>query len=158
MQEAKVKEAVERAIDLLKNEQGYLIMIDATERAISHYLALYLMKAFSPDYDVDVEYNRDGYDPKRLDIEPLNSSSDETRAVTVYPDVIVHKRGTNDQNLLVLEMKKREGDLAYDKRKLQAFRRELGYKYAAHIIIGCEQNRPVGYPIWIEDHPSPAFG
>lgn len=153
MQETHVKQLVESAINSLKVEQRDLITLDVTERAISHYLAIYIMEVFPRSYNVDVEYNRDGYDPKRLNIEPMNLLSDEARAVTVYPDVIVHKRGRSDHNLLVLEMKKPNGSLEYDERKLRGFRRELGYKYAAHIIVGYDKNEIVGYPIWIEDNP-----
>jgi hypothetical protein len=45
-------------------------------------------------------------------------------ATTVVPDIIVHLRGTDDHNLLVLEVKKPGGDLAYDERKLRALREE----------------------------------
>jgi hypothetical protein len=154
MQETLVKQLVESAICSLVREQRDLIDLDVTERAISHYLALYIMKVFPRSYNVDVEYNRDGYDPKRLNIEPMNLLSDEARAVTVYPDVIVHKRGRSDHNLLVLEMKKPHGSLEYDERKLRAFRSELGYKYAAHVIVGCNKDEVPHNLIWIEDDSS----
>ena len=54
----------------------------------------------------------------------------------MFPDIIVHKRGSDTDNLLVLERKKPEERLEYDKTKLMAFRRELGYSHTAHVILG----------------------
>ena len=58
--------------------------------------------------NVDVEYNRDGATPKRLDLPEAcaNFRNDDGEALVV-PDVIVHQRGHNRQNVLVLELKKR---------------------------------------------------
>lgn len=132
------REHIERilkdALSLLANEQPELLELSVTERALSHHLAIYIMEYF-PGYHVDVEYNRDGYDPKRLDLPPKTVLMDETRAVTVYPDIIIHRRNTAD-NLLVLEMKKPGGDIRYDRLKLEAFKRELSYQHAAHVVLG----------------------
>jgi hypothetical protein len=140
----------------------YLAIADVNERSISHRLAIYLedeINEWLDGWHVDCEYNRDVSSPrepytKRLDLYEMNQvcvSVDDEHATTVYPDIIVHKRGTN-QNLLVIEMKKssatRNG--RFDKeRKLPAYKIQLGYKYAAfvHIRVG----QPIGYDWeWIE--------
>jgi hypothetical protein len=79
---------------------------------------------------------------KRLELAPRLTSTDNDEAVTVFPDIIVHRRGNNDHNLLVVEIKKAETgtDIAYDLHKLRAFRRELKYAWAVHLIIGRSRN------------------
>jgi hypothetical protein len=136
MNQEEISTLVEKALDSLVAEQPALLDLDVTERALSHFLALYIMQQVDSSYSVDVEYNRHHDDPKRLNLNPRTASDREIQAITVFPDIIVHKRNSDDQNLLVVEMKKPCGDLEYDRRKLEAFRRELGYQFAAHVIIG----------------------
>ena len=49
-------------------------------------------KLFS-EYNLDCEYNRNGSKPKKIISLKQN----------VYPDLIIHQRGSNDMNLLVME-------------------------------------------------------
>jgi hypothetical protein len=81
---------------------------------------------------VDSEYNRDRHHPKRLDLpHRYNVGSDDLDAKTVFPDIIVHRRGT-DQNIVVIEVKKSTNfeDDEWDIRKLAAFKNQLGYRVA----------------------------
>ncbi|WP_315979777.1 hypothetical protein [Aliamphritea spongicola] len=55
----------------------------------------------------------------------------------MYPDIIIHKRKTN-KNLLVLEFKKTSSRVS-DKKdfmKLREYQRQLGYKHALFIEFG----------------------
>jgi hypothetical protein len=143
MDRQEIEAIVEKALDSLVAEQSALLDLNVTERALSHYLAIYIMRLMhevDASYDVDVEYNRDHDKTKRLSLIPEKTSTDrELRAVTVYPDIIVHKRNSKRHNLLVLEMKKPGGDpedFDYDRKKLEAFHTQLHYPHAAHVIIG----------------------
>lgn len=130
-----VESALYNAIDQLLRSDSEILFIDVNERSISHRLANYLEPYFS-GWNVDCEYNRNHEDPKRLDIQRRNISSDDTEATTVYPDIIVHRRGT-DENLVVIEMKKTtsyEQD-DYDLGKLNAFKSQLSYQYAIFIKV-----------------------
>src|SRR5258708_2030866 len=138
-----VKEKVTAAIEVLYQRDTYLLQTDVNERSISHKLASYLQEAFS-DWDVDCEYNRNHDDPellKRLQISAEDVSPDDVQARTVFPDIIVHHRGTSD-NLLVIEIKKTTNQLSddFDKQKLREFKRQLGYCYALFLRFqtGCE--------------------
>ena len=117
-----------------------MLALDVSERALSHHLACYLSQCFPEGFDVDVEYNRHLAEPKRLNLPPRRALDRELRATTVFPDVIVHKRDSDATNLLVLEVKKPGEPLDYDSLKLRAFRRELGYEHAAHLILGCDES------------------
>lgn len=136
MDRGEISAVVDKAIDRLVAEQPALLDLDVTERALSHHLAIYIAALVPAEYDVDVEYNRHFGDPKRLNLPPRKARDRELRATTVFPDILVHKRNTDKQNLLVLELKKPGEDLAYDDLKLQAFRKELGYPHTAHVILG----------------------
>ncbi|MCL4678252.1 MAG: hypothetical protein KJ017_06625 [Alphaproteobacteria bacterium] len=129
-----------------------LLEHDANERSISHRLAVYL-ESYFPGWNVDCEYNRDGHEPKRLSLQvDASVNLDDSHAKTVYPDIIVHKRGT-DQNLLVIEIKKSsnpESDGKKDKEKLKAYKSELGYKHAVFILINVGGDPHYECPIFID--------
>lgn len=102
---------VNEALDRLYNEDLHLIIYYSDsgrhgvrhhvgERAIVFRFGLYLFEIFSQkDYlktlDLDCEYNRNGKQPKKL---PAFGNG-------TYPDIILHKRGSNDFNTLVMEFK-----------------------------------------------------
>ena len=83
---------------------------------------MYLQLSF-PGWNVDCEYNRDGVEPKRLRHLELYPDSEDVEAKTVFPDVIVHRRGTQ-QNHLVLKFKKSTSrvDRRIDLLKLQGYK------------------------------------
>ena len=127
-----VKWKLNSAIERLIENDRYLLETDVNERSISHRLALYLQEAF-PDWDVDCEYNRNLKNIKSLEVPTSNVSWDDTEAKTVYPDIIIHHRGIQE-NLLVIEIKKNNCS-QFDRKKLYAFKHELKYQYAAELIL-----------------------
>jgi hypothetical protein len=140
-----IRTALEGALDQLRIDHEQLFHSDANERSLTHWLAAILAPRF-PGWDVDCEYNRDGFAPKRIRIR-TEVPSDDLNAETVFPDIIVHRRGTAD-NLLVVEAKKsnnREGDTR-DRQKLEAFMSGkpdgLGYKFGALVVFGVENGGP----------------
>ena len=72
-----------------------MIRSRAHEQAITQRLALYL-EALLPGWQVNCEYNRQG--PGR---DPKKDSTGAKRR----PDIVVHERGHDRRNLLVLEVK-----------------------------------------------------
>lgn len=139
------------AIDALLATDGHLIAVDSSERSISHCLAVHLMHQF-PGYSVDCEYNRDGFDVKRLELDERQATDDTTEAVTVFPDIVVHERGISERNLLVVEMKKGSSTVSadYDFKKLRAFRHELNYQFAAHVTLGkCTSGELIRKVVWV---------
>jgi len=112
-----------------------LLKIDASERAISHILGLYLRKEFKR-WHVDCEYNRKLFDEVQQSWKTLATDS-----ITVFPNIIVHKRGTRN-NLLIVEMKKTTSRISseFDYFKLKEFKYQYNYPYALFlkVITGCE--------------------
>ncbi len=145
----KIPEDFERKEDLAKaiNEfilkEKFILEKDLNERTLSHKLAEYLQKYFS-DYYVDCEYNRmkgknaeDPYITKELNLPIENTDSNGTEQKTVYPDIIIHKRGDNETNFLIIEMKKKvnSSEKKFDFKKLQAYTKELEYKFGVYLEI-----------------------
>lgn len=137
------------AIDKFKENESFLLENNINERAITHTLAEYIKELF-PDMDVDCEYNRmlDSRDEmkfikKQLDLSSEEVCSDSNNAVTVYPDIVVHKRWNNESNILIVEVKKKnfafqknknwETYKDFDMRKIEWYMRELNYQYWLYI-------------------------
>ena len=115
-----LKAICHKSITLLYERDGQLIQRGVHEAAIAHRLAIYLEVFLhehlnlslldQSDYDVDAEYDKNGKYGKRL-VQGENGKR---------PDIIIHHRGDNDNNLLIIEIKKNQGiqEDANDDRKL----------------------------------------
>ena len=118
------------AFDALEHRDLHLLENDANERTICARLAMYLQSVF-PGYDVDVEYNRHGMDPKRIGVNP---EGDEE---LVYPDLVVHHRGNDDCNLLIIEVKKSSNPETRhrDRAKLEGCVKQFKYRFAVLVDL-----------------------
>ncbi len=126
------------AVDLLLEKDGDLFSRDLNERTLTHRLAVYLEPRFE-GWHVDCEYNRNGDDPKEVDLPRHHLgriTEEDLEARTVFPDVLVHQRNTNERNLLVIEAKKTTSpvDSEFDRRKLGKFR-EAPYRYQTTLFL-----------------------
>lgn len=153
-----IKGKVRKSLYLLWDNDKYLLSIDANERSITHRLALYLEQEFR-DLNVDCEYNREGDDPKRYHereiVDQINKAginADDTEDKTAFPDIIVHKRGNNEDNLLVIEVKKYCGNHTEidgkDKLKLEAFTVENQFRYKYGIALQIPVNGKSTASLW----------
>ena len=134
-----IQKLVHEAIDDLQNDR-LLFHNHASERSITHRLAVYLEKRFD-GWNVDCEYNRiedDKSQYKYLFLDPDDNghvsvfSLDGSR---VFPDIVIHHRGDNgpDDNLLVIEVKVPWSQVndSRDIRKLRAF---TGHAQSSQIV------------------------
>ena len=144
-----IDSAFNNAISQLLRSDAELLFLDINERSISHRLAIYLEPYFN-DWNVDCEYNRNHDNKKQLDIQPRNIKSDDTQATTVFPDIIIHKRGT-DENLVVIEMKKTSSSEkdSYDLHKLKAFKKQLGYQFAIFLKLATKGQAGIDLVEWL---------
>ncbi len=140
--------AVADALSQLLERDAYLLEIDANERSIAYRFAFYL-QALLPNWTVDCEYNRDGVEPKRLGYFDIHPDNEDDEAKTVFPDVIVHLRGTR-RNYLVIEFKKSTSnvDRDIDRRKLEGYKQQLGYLFALFIEVGTRRQANVTQLEW----------
>jgi hypothetical protein len=132
-------------LEELIQKDSALFENDLSERCIAFRLSMYLQAAF-PEYSVDAEYNRKGEHPKTLRLPEqcanyLNNNGDPL----VVPDIIVHRRGAEGPNILVIEVKKTTNRTPRDcdHMRIHAFREQLGYTAAA--LVECE-TRPRRQP------------
>ncbi len=139
------------SIDELFEKDGYLFTIDAHENCIASKLQCLLQNKIGTapvdgrPWDVDFDYNRFGDTIKSVDV-----------ANHVRPDIIVHRRGTNN-NFLVIELKKGASknldDL--DLVKLHAYKKSiddngLGYKFALFLRFGViKEAKKVSCAKWV---------
>lgn len=152
------------AIEHLLMRDEYLLQHDVSERAITHKLGTYLQVLF-PGWDVDCEYNRNGHDPKTVDL-PRPDDRAVLESTSTFPDIIVHQRGSNERNLLIVEAKKIGCTVAaqeFDRLKIEAYARDLAYK--AGILVTFRTRRAKGVRvrykvyhegIWSEPPAAPA--
>ena len=130
-----IREKINRSCAQLLTNDGYLIRNNLNERAITHKLAEHLQKQFR-GWDVDCEYNRDADHVKLIHFKKIeeNISNSDINGRTVYPDIIIHKRGTRN-NLVVIEAKKDSNPQSedIDKRKIAGYMHDLGYKHGVFI-------------------------
>lgn len=139
MNEEEVQQAVISALERVIEEDTDLLRFDVNERSITHCLGMYLQEAVSNPWDVDVEYNRIGEDDdvtKRLPEEMLQDESQGT----VYPDVIIHQRGSEEDNLLVIEAKKSGNSSDGDRQKIRAYLQHLDYDYGLFVRFDTGQD------------------
>lgn len=130
--------------DLYLYDQDLILKEDiqdfhAYERSICFRYGIYLNRYIEKNkmlkkYNLDAEYNRDLDEYKRL---PRWENG-------CYPDLILHKRGTNDSNLLIVECKgwwTSEKKRKTDREKIKEFiySERYSYMYGVQIIFERDQ-------------------
>jgi hypothetical protein len=137
LSETEVHRRLDLALSSFTEGEADLIVRDPSERSLTHRLAVHLERHF-PGWNVDCEFNRIRELPKKVEMHaPLAVPTASDEAVTVFPDIIVHRRGDAGPNLLVIEAKKATSQVGdeFDKLKLAAYKRDLAYKYAAFVVM-----------------------
>lgn len=139
-----IESILNASIDMLFEKDSQIIFesYNLHERSITHRLAIYVEQHFyNTDYIVDVEYNRMrnvyGEDVignaigKNLDLQKYGKS-----VSSVYPDIIVHKRDTNN-NLLEIEVKMqwKNATQDFDYLKINEYIEQLDYTFGVYIEL-----------------------
>jgi hypothetical protein len=172
-----IKQRFIKSLERFLQDDKYLLEKAVSERAMTHKLAEHLQVNF-PGHNVDCEYNRNRNKPKELqfrfnkallsEVEKLiarahqyaaelkkpeseyGSLEDPLPPFSTYPDIIVHTRGNNHpDNILIIEVKKHnagtDDDLNFDFAKLEAFTSDdglnpYGYLLGIHLILFCRSD------------------
>lgn len=123
---------VSHALDQLIKHDTQLLDLKIGERALHFRIAYYMAQSqiIKLPLTLDCEYNRHFGNEKQLQLPVLQGPS------RVLPDILVHQRNTDENNMLVLEIKRPGQRLTHDQNKLRAFVNQLQYRHAGHIIIG----------------------
>jgi len=149
MTDSKANELIENAIDLFYEKDIFLLENDVSERAITHRIGMYLQQIVGNSFDVDCEYNRMGriendelyltegdYFAKTVCLSGEQVSDESDLGSRVFPDIILHKRGTA-QNTIIIEVKigSKNGDREHDLKKLMRYKKDLKYEYAIFVEL-----------------------
>ena len=161
-----VQYCVKSALELLNEKDKHLMDYNLNEQAISHQFAVKLARYFV-ELNVDCEYNGNvAADKERKEIHLLNYKLSRFKSkkhrpylppaelvnISITPDIIIHKRGENIDNLLIVEVKKSTNKnthaFEFDEEKVKAYtlpegfydsRNSFNYKFGLILIIGCSQ-------------------
>jgi len=127
-----IKTLIKRSLRKLVERDAGLIHRKVKEECINHRLACYLEQFLNKEsnvssYNVDLEYNKNYNEPKKIIIDENNN------AKAIRPDIIVHIRETNKHNLIAFEIKKGYAD-RHDLEKIKGLLRSpYNYKYGCLI-------------------------
>jgi len=130
---------IERLVDslneLYRNDK-VLFTMEVNERTICSQLACYMKKYFVW-YKVDCEYNRNMWNPKEC-----------WRFSTPYPDILIHQRLDNDNNLVFIETKTKWSNFSKEEKKedidkINCFMENAPYeyKYWLFVIFGKDEHK-----------------
>lgn len=134
-----LKKKVNLALDLFYENDSQLIEDKVQERAITHRFALYLEQLFK-GYDIDCEYDKHGKLTKEL--EGISECSLERMTDRILPDILIHKRGNDSDNLVVFEIKSKTDANDCDIRKLELMTKKNGqFNYSFGVFIKFTENR-----------------
>ena len=158
------------ALSMLKSNDEFLFEHNVSERSIAHKFAQYLSILFK-GYDVDCEYNSNveadsgkKYIGLLKDIAAhyglLREGEKDAEIVyrNVFPDIIVHKRGLNSDNLLIVEMKKSSSNIScdYDIEKLNRYtspeyENTLNYAFGVLVYLGVADKSGDDCIVWFQN-------
>lgn len=128
---------VESCVEKLLAEDAFLLEGGVHEQTITARMAFYLQAHF-PKHHVDPEYNRHGVKVKAAHL--LGGVK------LVKPDVVVHRRGTDSDNLLVIELKvigrggAEDREHAHDKLSALVHGDEFRYRHGLFIELGLDSD------------------
>ena len=133
-----LKFKITRIINKFLENDIHLLEIGSHELSISFRIGLYLMEEFE-NWDVDMDYNRRGTERKRIDM--------DNEFVLFRPDLIVHKRDTDDYNYIIIQIKKNTYELNgaevnKDRNYLKKLTKDNGlyhYRFGILLYFYCEQ-------------------
>ncbi len=137
------KAKVTKALNSLLSKDTDLLWLGVHERSVAHKFAEYLQDEYKV-HNVDCEYNRDGLETKIL--ETLIEDTNEKEPHRIFPDIIVHRRGNNNFNQLVIEIKTSNASSKGDIEKLEKLtQRKHGfhYKYGLFLRFECNDDKSI---------------
>ncbi len=136
IQITEIKVAIERAVANVYAQDFSLIEREAHERSCAFRFGIYFTgiiaeTSFGDDSDlkVDFDYNRN------LDKVKTMRGFNSTHGI--FPDIILHHRGFNDKNIVVIEFKGHWSGHGRDDEKLRGFthQEENDYHYGLGVFI-----------------------
>jgi hypothetical protein len=140
MELKEVIDKVNEALDSFYARDAELVKLKVQERSIAHKFAEYLGPLF-PNHDIDCEYDKHGKYKKEL--EHIKECSKEKATNLILPDIVIHKRGHDRDNLVVFEIKSKTKPTACDIMKLKLMTDKVGqFRYDFGFLVEFTSRRP----------------
>lgn len=155
MDTKEVLKKLDEAIAQLMEREKDILERGLNELNLNGHLAKYLTPLF-PEYTVDPEYNGDKIKPndrKSLDIAKkrlieIGIEPNEANNYLLTPDIIIHTRNINEENLAVIEIKKDSNskkNKEFDLLKLEHMTidysgNHYNYKVGVALVFGTKKN------------------
>ena len=158
---------IAKAVAMFGRRDWKLLKLDAHEQAIAHRIAIYLECQFKDDktLNVDCEYNKHLEKAKRidLDLKELRKKVRELEACgcpactsvahkanldnkLFRPDIVVHSRGDDNRNIIVVEIKNTGVFCPFDGSKLEALTaaktNDKTYQYQLGVFLSFDGSKP----------------
>jgi hypothetical protein len=172
MKDLEINDRIEIALSIVLKNDAYLLQKNINERTIAHKLATYLQYTF-PEYHVDCEYNgnvlgdnekkyihllKEDLQGRGLLLKQKEEKIDkEIIERLVYPDIVIHKRGT-PENLCIIEIKKSTSKISsdYDELKLKRYTsstsgNDLKYQLGVFIEFSASVSKPTYTLKWYKN-------
>ena len=152
-----------QAIQLFVDHDQKLLELSAHEQAVSHRIGVYLEQIFASEkLNVDCEYNKHLDEPKKIDLYDLDpelckkckcesckfviqGKRNEIPERGFRPDILLHLRGSDERNLIAVEIKKNK-ECPFDDAKLNALtklKKDGGeYEYKLGVFIWFKDGKP----------------
>ncbi len=141
---------VKSCLNELYDNEGCLFKNNLCERALVFRFAYHLQNKFNDvgckyfadcDYNSSVYFDKQNKKWKRKSGKPIPDSDQSKAKITKrFIDVIVHKRGIGNSNIICFEIKKwnyyNKSGIKKDKNNLKVLTSQYGYKYGFHLIFG----------------------
>ncbi len=146
MPQADVQIRLSKALESFAKDERKLLESGVREDALSHRLAIHVAQQFAA-WDVDAEYDKMHVDGVPAAKKYIGTDGRKRDAI---PDIIVHRRQTMD-NFLAIEIKKIGNKRGRDRDfvKLNAYREQLGYVFAAFVEVGMANGIPAKSADWL---------
>ncbi len=132
----KLQELVELSAQQVYEKDQVLITLKGNEQSIVFRFGLYLNQLLESEgllqngLCLDSEYNKLEEDPKRLGTD------------LIRPDLLLHKRLCQAENLLAIECKRNKPNDRHDLHKLKQLTLDPDYKYQLGCFINFTQQQP----------------
>lgn len=128
-----IKRKIKHCIERIYEDDSDLFDRNNYEVTISSKLAQYLFVEFK-EYDVDCEYDK--HINQEKEVKELNQN--------IRPDIIIHRRGTDEENLVYIEIKtdhnRESRELDYC--KIKAMTKQKGeYGYSLGLFIDFNRDK-----------------
>lgn len=152
-----LEDILKTAISRLMLEEWELATLGVGERTVTSHLFAMLTSEprFGGSLSFDHEYNRHEGATKTIKNRFYGDELDPDGDRRIYPDIVLHRRGNDDENLLVIEAKKGASCDDDDRAKIMALVEDYDYQYGVLLAFGISSDGWAPHWTWLDAESEP---